>query len=189
MRHLIMYSLGDMAAALNRSPVYLQGLQKRFGLPVFKSAGYPPSYLLFLRTVISLRTLNIAEETILDLWRIEKKLLQLLHADSTGSPTWFLDSCGSRRNRTHRLLLSNFDMGVFLASGTLQLGLQFSDTAKELFTGKEMGEDALSLLQAYLAASAQLQAAVTAEIPLLRTALRHARRIAADPVEGAPRRP
>lgn len=77
------------------------------------------------------------------------------------------------------LLLSNFDMGVFLASGTLQLGLQLSDTAKELFTGKEKGEDAISLLKAYLAAYARLRASFAAEIPLARTALRFARRIAA----------
>ena len=167
-----------MAKVLNRSPVYLQGVQKRFELPVFKGAVYSNSYLLFLQTVTSLRTLNIAEETILDLWRIERKLLQLLHADSTGSTTWFLDSCGSKRNRKHRLLLSNFDMGVFLSSGTLQLGLQFSDTAKELFTGKEMGEDALALLDTYLKASAALNSSLPAESPNLRTALRLAKRFA-----------
>lgn len=172
-----MHTLGDMVKALNRSPVYIQGIQKRFDLPLLKGAGYSSSYLLFLQTVICLRTLNISEEAILELWRIERKLLQILHADSDGSDTWFLDSCGSRRNRKHRLLLSNFDMGVYLASGTLQLGLKFSDNAKELFTGKEMGEDALALLNAYLSAAAALQASVTAEAPTLRTALRLARRI------------
>ena len=172
-----MHTFGDIAKFLNRAPVYLQVLQKRFELPVFKGEGYSNSYLLFLQTVINLRTLNIPEETILGLWRIERKLLQILHADTTGSPTWFLDSCGSRRNRAHRLLLSNFDMGVYLSSGILQLGLQFSDTAKELFTGKEMGEDALALLNAYLAAYEKLQSAIPAEIPELRSALRLARRI------------
>lgn len=122
----MMHKLADIAKALNRSAVYLQGLQKRFDLPILKGANYSGSYLLFLQTVISLRTLNISEETILELWRIERKLLQLLHADTTGSPTWFLDSCGSKRNRSHRLLLSNFDIGVYLAPGTLQLGLQFA---------------------------------------------------------------
>ena len=30
-----MHTLGDMAKLLNRSPVYLTGLQKRFELPAF----------------------------------------------------------------------------------------------------------------------------------------------------------
>ncbi len=173
-----MHTFGDIAKALNRSPVYLQGVQKRFDLPVFKGANYSHSYLLFLRTVISLRTLNISEEALLELWRIERKLLQLLHAESDGSPTWFLDSCGSKGKSDHRLLLSNFDLGVYLSSGAIQLGLQFSDTAKELFTGKEMGEDALALLHAYRAAFARIQSALTSEIPHLRTALRLATRLA-----------
>jgi len=175
-RNVNMHTFGTMAKALNRSAVYLQGLQKRFDLPILKGANYSDSYLRFLQTVISLRTLNISEETILELWHIERKLLQLLHADTTGSPTWFLDSCGSKRNRSHRLLLSNFDIGVYLAPGTLQLGLQFSESAKELFTGKEMGEDALALLDAYLKASSALRSSIPAEIPQLRTALRLAKR-------------
>jgi len=85
----MMHKLADIAKALNRSAVYLQGLQKRFDLPILKGANYSGSYLLFLQTVISLRTLNIPEETILELWRIERKLLQLLHAELTHShPHW-----------------------------------------------------------------------------------------------------
>jgi len=68
----MMHKLADIAKALNRSAVYLQGLQKRFDLPILKGANYSGSYLLFLQTVISLRTLNISEETILELWRIEQ---------------------------------------------------------------------------------------------------------------------
>ncbi|MEI7900018.1 MAG: hypothetical protein WCK89_07180 [bacterium] len=172
-----MHTLANLANAFNRPAVYLQGLQKRFELPVLKGAAYSESYLLFLQTVITLRTLNVSEDAILELWRIERKLLQLLHADSTGSPTWFLDSCGSKRKRTHRLLLSNFDIGVYLAPGTIQLGLQFTDSAKELFTGTEMGEDALALLKSYLAARARLQSSISAELPHLSAALRLAKRL------------
>lgn len=172
-----MHTFGDMAKILNRPAVYLQGLQKRFALPVLSGARYSESYLLFLRTLIALRTLNVPEETTLTLWRIERKLLQLLHADTAGSPTWFLDSCGSRRKRGHRLLLSNFDIGVYLTPGTLQLGLQFSDSAKELFSRDEMGEDALAMLDAYIKASTALRAAIPSEIPRLRTALRLAKRL------------
>jgi hypothetical protein len=35
-----MHSLGDMAADLNRSTVYLSGLQKRIELPIFEGAAY-----------------------------------------------------------------------------------------------------------------------------------------------------
>ena len=82
-----MHTFADLAKALNRSMVYLSGLQSRFDIPTFDGAGYSEAYLAFLQTVVHLRTLSIAEETLRDLWHIEKKLLVLLHADSTGSPT------------------------------------------------------------------------------------------------------
>ena len=37
---ILMHTLGDMIKALNRSPVYLAGLQTRFELPVFEGAAY-----------------------------------------------------------------------------------------------------------------------------------------------------
>ena len=88
-----MQPFAQIAKALNRSNVEVAGLQSRFDLPVFPGAGYPAPYLAFLRTVVQLRALNVSEEKLRDLWNLEKKLLQLLHVDSTGSPTWFLDSC------------------------------------------------------------------------------------------------
>ena len=109
-----MHTLGDMAKALNRPAVVLSGLQNRFELPAFEGAGYSDAYLAFLRTVVFLRTLGIAEDRILRLWHFEKKLLQLLHVDSTGSKTWFLDSCGAITRRDRRLLLSNYDIGIRL---------------------------------------------------------------------------
>ena len=69
-------TIGEMAAALNRSPVYVSGLQKRFELPVLVGAPYSPAYEVFLRGVIALRTLNVPEETVRALWHLEKKLLQ-----------------------------------------------------------------------------------------------------------------
>jgi hypothetical protein len=41
--------------------------------------------------VVHLRTFAITEETLGDLWHIEKKLFFLRHADSTGSPACPLD--------------------------------------------------------------------------------------------------
>ena len=172
-----MHTLGDMATVLNRSPVYLHGLQTRFELPVCEGAGYSEAYLAFLRTVIHLRALNVSEESLRDLWHLEKKLLQLLHVDSTGSPTWFLDACGQRRRPRRRLLLTNYDLGVEVPTKTLQLGLNFAKDLPELFAGKEMGEDALRVLGEYLRLYSRIQADVAAETPLLRAAVKWAKRL------------
>ena len=138
-----MLTFGDMAKTLHRSPVYLAGLQKRFELPAFAGAAYSPAYLAFLRGLIHLRTFDISEETLRDLWQLEKKLLHLLHVDCTGSPTWFLDACGAITHRDHRLLLTNHDLGVPLTGSGLQTGLNFAESLPELFASKAMGEDAL----------------------------------------------
>ena len=82
-----MHSLADMAAKLNRSTVYLSGLQKRFELPACEGATYPDAYLEFFRTLVYLRTFGVSEESLRDLWILEKKLLVLLHVDSAGSRT------------------------------------------------------------------------------------------------------
>ncbi|MFZ4395453.1 MAG: hypothetical protein ACOYOU_07485, partial [Kiritimatiellia bacterium] len=83
-------------------------------------SSYTGPYFCFLETIIHLRVLGIPEDTLLHLWIFERKLMQLLHADSTGSPTWFLDACGSTINPDHRLLLSNFDIGVYLPTSELE---------------------------------------------------------------------
>jgi hypothetical protein len=102
-----MLSAAELAKALNRSAVYLSGLQTRFDLPPLQSIRNSNSLLEFLRTIIALRALNISEESLRELWRLEKKLLQLLHVDSAGSPSWYLDACGQLTDRHRRLLLSN----------------------------------------------------------------------------------
>lgn len=123
-----LHTLADLARALHRSAVYLHGIQARFELPAFDGDGYSTAYLELLRTLVYLRTLAVSEETLRDLWQIEKKLLQLLHADSTGSPTWFLDSCGATTHPERRLLLTNYDLGVPFTGGEVQTGLNFADS-------------------------------------------------------------
>jgi len=174
-----MHTFADLAHALNRSPVYLRGLQTRFALPVLEGAAYPAAYMAFLRTVIHLRTFGVSEEALLKLWHLEKKLLTLLHADSTGSPTWFLDACGQTAHRRRRLLLTNYDLGVAIPSRMLQLGLNFGDALPELFAGKEMGDDALRVLEAYLTAFATLRRDVGDELPHVLAAVSFARRLVA----------
>lgn len=170
-----MHTLGAMAKALNRSPVYLKGLQTRFELPVpDATAAYSDAYVAFLRSIIHLRILGVSEAALLQLWRLEKKLLTLINVDSTGSATWFLDACSQTSHRNRRLLLSNYDLGVAIPSGTLQLGLNFREAMPELFASKEMGEDALRVLEKYLKALAAIRRDLTNELPQVRTAVKRA---------------
>ena len=171
------YTLADLAAALNRPVVVLTSLQHRYELPSFGGAAYSEAYLALLRTILQLRTLGIAEERLLRLWQLEKKLLQLLHVDSTGSKTWFLDSCGAITRRDHRLLLTNYDIGIAVPSHAIQLGLNFAATPPELFAGKEMGEDALRVLNDIIPLQTAIRADVAAELPHLREIAKWAARL------------
>lgn len=171
------HTFADLAKALNRATVYVSGLQLRFELPVLEGGGYSDAYQTFLQNVVHLRTLGIAEDRLRELWDIEKKLLQLLHADTTGSPTWFLDSCGASTNPKQRLLLTNHDVGVVVHGTGLQLGLNFADTTPELFAGKEMGEDALRVLQDYRKLYGRICADIKTELPHVREAVAWARRL------------
>ena len=162
------HTLADMAAKLNRSTVYLSGLQKRFELPDREGAIHPDAYLEFLRTLVHLRTFGVSEETLRELWVLEKKLLVLLHVDSTGSRTWFLDACGRTTHRKRRLMLSNCDLGIPLDAREVQTGLDFSDRLPELFEGKAMGEDALRVLDECLKLEKTMLNDVRAELPHMR---------------------
>jgi len=160
-----MHSLGDMLKSLNRASVYVGGLQARFELPVMEGAGYSDAYLTFLQVVVSLRTLNISEEALRDLWQLERKLLQLIHVDSAGSSTWFLDSCGATTHPERRLLLTNHDLGIPLSGNEVQTDLNFAESLPELFAGQEMGEDALRVLRECLKLRARILAEIAAELP------------------------
>jgi len=175
---IAMRTFGDMAQELNRSTVYLSGLQKRFELPTFEGAAYSDAYVAFLRAIINLRTFDISEETLHDLWHLEKKLLQLLHVDSAGSRTWFLDSCGGTTHTERRLLLTNYDSGVPLTGGEVQTGLNFADSLPELFPGNEMGEDALRVLRECFKIRARILADIATELPHVRVTVQWATTLA-----------
>jgi len=172
-----MYTIGEIGKELNRLAVYLSGLQNRFELPVFSGAGYSAAYLRFLEKVVYLRSFGISEERIRDLWEVEKKILQLLHVDTVGSPTWFLDSCLQSRGMKRRLLLSNYDLGVEIGGQGLQLGLNFEERAAELFFGHEMGEDVMRVLQDYLKQSGKIRGELAVELPRLRGAVSWGRKV------------
>ena len=112
--------------------------------------------------------MNVAEESMREIWTMEKKLLRLLYADTAGSSTWFLDACGHTTHPRRHLLLSHFDMGVELDAKSLQAGLNFAVSPAELFAGQEMGEDALRLLSEIWALTQQFKADVCRECPWLK---------------------
>ena len=171
------HTFADIARRLNRPAVVISGLQSRFELPALDGPAYSDAYLAFLRILVSLRTLGIAEDRLLRVWHLEKKLLQLLHVDSTGSKTWFLDSCGAITRRDRRLLLSNYDIGIAVPAHALQLGLNFAEKLPELFAGKEMGEDALRVLNAIIPIQTAIRSDVAAELPHLRETVKWAARL------------
>lgn len=171
------HALADMANALHRPAVVITSLQHRFELPSFSGAGYSNAYLAFLRTLVSLRALAISEDRILDLWHLEKKLLQLIHVDSTGSKTWFLDSCGRTDHLNRRLLLSNYDIGVAVPAQAIQLGLDFAQRPPELFAGTEMGEDAIRVLNKIIPLHTSIRADIAAELAHLRQTAKWATRL------------
>jgi hypothetical protein len=169
-----MHTLGAIARELNRTAVYVSGLQARFELPVMEGAAYSDAYVAFLRSLVTLRKFNVSEETLRDLSHLEKKLLQLLHVDSTGSRTWFLDSCGAHTHPERRLLLTNYDLGAPLTATAVQPGLNFSDSLPELFAGQDMGEDALRVLRQILKIRARILADLATELPHVRAAVKWA---------------
>ena len=165
-----MHTFSDMAKLLNISTVNLSRLQKRFELPAFDGPGYSDAYLVLLRKLTALRTFGVTEDTQLKLWHLEKKLMQLLHADPFQSPTWFLDCCTATSHPKHRLLLTNYDLGAPIPAKELQLGLNFNETVPELFGGQEMGEDVLRVLNQYITLFSAVRSDLEKELPQVRAA-------------------
>ena len=103
----------------------------------------------------------MSEETILDVWAVERKLIAVLHLDPESSPTWMVDACAFAADPDRRLLLSNIDLGFPLPATDLQMGLNFAATSPELFARKEMGEDALRLIRDYRSRLASIRLSVS----------------------------
>lgn len=170
-------TLGEMAKALNRPVVYLNGLQRRFELPVREGAAYSSAYFAFLRKLVLLRILGIPEDLLQELWKTEKHLLQLLHFDVGGSPTWYLDQCAQGGHVDRRLLLTHHDMGPEYEHRMLQPLLDFSVAPRGLFSSKEVGDDVLLVLGRYRDLCTDICAAATDEVPLLRATLHWVHRL------------
>ncbi len=183
-----MYTLSTMASDLACSTVYLNGLRERFELPKMSGAGYSRPYFLFLRNIVYLRTLEVSEKTIIQLWTLEKKLLYLLNIDPGNSSTWFLDQCGKRKFPRRRLLLSNVDTGTDLFGRSLQPRLPLAGKAEELFAGHEMGEDLFRVLTDYLQLYESMRKQAERHIPIVRAAAHWANRLPQRTVASPPKK-
>ena len=170
-------TLAEIAAELGRDRLYLLGWIKRFELPPGHGNRYPAIYLSFFRTVVFLKLAQIPEEKLVELWTLEKKLMNLLHVDTSSSPTWMIDGHAAAGSDSRRLFLSRFDIGTDLQGACVQPGLDFSPAPAELFGGRDMGEDALRLLGIYLAELKPVLATVAAQSAVLGEAARWAARM------------
>jgi len=165
-----MKNMKGIAEKLGRPAVWISGVQKRFGLPVLES--YSEGYECFLRKIVHLRVLGVSEESLREFWTVERKLIEVLHLDPKSSPTWMVDACSVAADPNRRLLLSNIDLGFPLPATELQIGLNFAASTPELFAGKEMGEDALKILDDYRTRLDGIRTSVGLESKILRDALK-----------------
>lgn len=138
-----------------------------------KKAGYHAPYLCFLEKVVALRVLGVSVDDIADLFRKERKILELLNVDCLSeSDTWYLDSCGTTTDRVDsRLLLTDHDLGFPLNARAVQSNLDFGGKAPELFKSEEMGEDVRHVLKSYLKLLDKIREKARAEEEVLRNAL------------------
>ncbi len=145
-------------------------MRKRFGLPVMDD--YPECYMVFLRKVRDLRNLGVSEEKLVQLWDVERKLIAILNLDLGGGELSLIEGCTAEADPKHRLLLSNADLGVPLVAQEVQAGLDFQQRPRELFEGRDMGEDALRLLGEYRLLLQEVMGNMTSERNVLKETLR-----------------
>ncbi len=164
-----------MCQLLGKSGPYVHNLQAKLGIHIpGHGDGYSEAYIVFLQTVISLRTFSIPLDDICQLFETEKKLLKLLKVDSlTQSKTWYLDACNTGCNGRdgERLLLTNHGIDLHIKPNAIQSNLDFGAKEKELFTGHEMGEDARRVYNVYQRQRDEIMSRVKDETCVLERAL------------------
>ena len=169
-----------LSEMLGRPGLWISRMRKRFGLPVLEE--YPECYVAFLRKIRDLRNLGVSEEKLGDLFDLERKLIEILHLDLGGGELSMIEGCSAEVDPEHRLLLSNADLGVPLMARDLQAGLDFSaGRPKELFKGKEMGEDCLRLLGEYRILLQKVREIVGREVDVLKDSFKWAKTIGFAP--------
>ena len=165
----------EMCHLVGKSGPYVHNLQSKLGLYIPAGGdGYSNAYIIFLQTIISLRTFSIPLDDVCQLFETEKKLLKLLKVDSlTQSKTWYLDACNLARDGRDgkRLLLTNHEIDLHIKPNAIQSNLDFGAKEKELFSGHEMGEDARKVYDVYRRQRDEIMSRVQDETCVLERAL------------------
>lgn len=167
--------LKALAGAVGQSVPAVMGLQKKFELPT--ATEYPDGYAALLQKLLFLSLCRVPLKEVECLLARERKLLELLKVDSLAQgPLWFEALCTMKPGPT-RLLLSGYDLGQPLDGAGIQTGLDFADRAAELFSGTEMGDDALLAYRACRDARMAVLTRLQQETPPLADALKWARKL------------
>lgn len=141
-------TLSELSKKTGKTPQFLMNLQSQYELT--KTKAFSAGYAVLLGKLVGLILCSVAQKDIKLLLAREKKLLELLKADSLyGTETWFEDLCVKGSGPT-RLLLSGFDLGHPVNADVIQTALDFSTREGELFSSREMGADALRALKLYV---------------------------------------
>ena len=165
-------NLKQLAEKCGKSVPFVMTAQKKYALPAGKE--YSEGYAVLVSKIIWLQIASIPQKEIKTLLTRERKLLELLKADShTPTPTWFEDQCKEKWGIGH-LLLSGYSLGH--TSG-VQTGLDFSERESELFDSSEMGDDALRALNLCMESQTTILLRLQQEIPVLSSVLKWARKI------------
>lgn len=169
-------NLKELSGQIGQSPPYVMNLQKAYGLPV--CFDYPEGYAALLSKIHYLALFSISKKDISAHLLRERKLLELLKADSvTASPLWFESLCVMSTGPSH-LLLSGYDLGHHLNANVVQTGLDFAERDDELFTGLEMGESEMLALKACRDSQTQIMSRLRQQIPSVAAALKWGRGVA-----------
>jgi hypothetical protein len=67
----------ELSERLGRPAFWISRMRKHFGLPALEE--YPECYETLLRKVRDLRNLGVSEERPVNLWNLERKLIDILH--------------------------------------------------------------------------------------------------------------
>lgn len=169
----------QLSDRLGRPALWISRMRKQFGLPVLED--YPECYETFLRKIRDLRNLGVSEEKLVNLWNLERKLIDILHLDLGDGNLSHIQGCSVEADPERRLLLSNAELGVPLMARDLQTGLDFQALPKELFEGREMGDDALRILREYSDLLDDTLKTMARESKVLKNSLRWAKSLGFQP--------
>lgn len=83
-----------------------------------------------------------------------------------------IEGCAVEADTKYRLLLSNAELGVPLMAQEVQAGLDFHQRPRELFDGREMGDDALRLLREYRLLLQEVRDVLGREVKVLKESIK-----------------